>query len=218
MVTLAFPNALIYPETSPEFTVTIAPAMHSDEKYIFDETAAIRSTNTKRRKYTVVNASKAKYVPKEHLHQFSQDVRVKKIVPHAILPKRQTPGAVGFDVHSIHDQVIPPQTIIPIHTGLAMDIPQPLYLRIASRSSFAAKGIVVTGGVIDNDYRGEIKVLLHNTTNQPFTINYKERIAQFIFEVCQTPCMILSSKLSKTQRGHNGFGSTNNSIIHDYHF
>ena len=134
---------------------------------------------------------------------------MKKLIPQAKLPKRATSGAVGFDVYSTHDTIIPPYTTIPIHTGLAMSIPKPLYLRIASRSSLAAKNINVTGGVVDNDYHGEIKVLLQNTSNKPFKISTHDRIAQFIFEVYNTPCLTISSKLDNTKQEKGGFGSTN---------
>ena len=214
-VTLAFPNGMIYPSTSPEFTVSITPAKDNNMPYMFDETEAILSNNIKRRKFTVISTTKAPFVPQNQQHQLSYNIKIKKLVPHAHLPKRQTPGSVGFDVHSINDTLIPAHSTVPIHTGLAMAIPKPLYLRIASRSSLAAKGLNVSGGVIDNDYRGEIKVLLHNTTSQPIKISQKDRIAQFIFEVCNTPCMILSNELPSTSRGTRGFGSTNGSATNN---
>ena len=69
-----------------------------------------------------------------------------------------------------------------VHKGLAMAIPQGMYVRLASCSSLAIKGIEVGAGVIDNDYRGEIKVVLKNTTNSPFHIPLHSRISQCIFE------------------------------------
>ena len=75
-----------------------------------------------------------------------------------------------------------PHSQLTIHTGLAIEIPTGVYLRIASRSSMSKQGINVGTGVVDNDYRGEVKVILQNTTSQPFTVQKHSRIAQFIFE------------------------------------
>ena len=55
-----------------------------------------------------------------------------------------------------------------VHTGLAMAVPTGMYLRIAPRSSLSMKGINVGAGVVDNDFRGEIKVVLQNTTSKPY--------------------------------------------------
>ena len=182
-VTLAYPAALIYPTIDPEFSVSIAPAKDSNAPYIFDETTAILSSKGKRRKYNVIDQAIPKYLPKSEIHKFSHTVRVKKLINKAKLPSRATKGSIGFDVSSTHSIEIAPNSTSIIHTGLAMSIPQPFYLRIASRSSFAAKGINVTSGVIDNDYRGEIKIMLHNSSSHPFQINQYDKIAQLIFEI-----------------------------------
>ena len=107
-------------------------------------------------------------------------MRVKKL--EAKLPQRATSGSVGFDVHSTHDVIIPPHSQQTIHTGLAFAISTGIYLRIASRSSLTKQGINVGAGVVDNDYRGKVKVVLQNTTSTPFTVSKHSRIAQLIFE------------------------------------
>ena len=208
-VTLAFPDTLLDADTTSEFTIPIKPAKDSSQSYTFDESEAILSSSTPRRKYTVINKNIAKYLDCDDYNKFTSTVRIKKLIPEAKLPRRATAGSVGFDLHSTHGVTIAPNSTQVIHTGLAMQIPKPMYLRLASRSSFAAKGINVQGGVIDNDFRGEIKILLHNSTSNPFVIHTNERIAQGIFEVCHTPCMMVVDSLPPTHRGHKGFGSTN---------
>ena len=97
-----------------------------------------------------------------------------------------------------------------------MEIPSGMYLRIASRTSLAHKGIIVGAGVIDNDYRGESIVLLQNSTDKEYIISFQSRIAQFIFERNTIPCITVSKTLTQTSRGQGGFGSTNPSS--DLHF
>ena len=97
-----------------------------------------------------------------------------------------------------------------------MEIPSGMYLRIASRTSLAHKGISVGAGVIDNDYRGEIIVLLQNSTDKEYIIPFQSRIAQFIFEHNTIPCITVSKTLTQTSQGQGWFGSTN--LSSDIHF
>ena len=212
MATLAFPNAILNVNIHPEMHVMIEPASKSTIPYTFDESEAILTQrNVQRRKYTTINKNAAEFLPKHQLHEFTKLVRVKKLVKEARLPSRATPGAAGFDVCAITDAVIPPHSQKCIHTSLAIAIPTGMYLRLASRSSLALQGINVTAGVIDNDYRGEIKVLLQNTTNKPFKVSKDSRIAQCLFENNSIPCIVLSNNLPKTIRDKGGFGSTSKS-------
>ena len=97
-----------------------------------------------------------------------------------------------------------------IGTGLAFAIPDGNYGRIAPRSGLAAKhSIDVGAGVIDSDYRGEVKVLLFNLSDVDFEIKPQERVAQLIIEK-YTPTEIqeVEGKLEETARGEGGFGST----------
>ncbi len=81
--------------------------------------------------------------------------------------------------------------------------------KIEERSSMAMKGIRVSGGIIDSDYRGSIGVILYNTGNEIFTINKGDRIAQLIIMTCIVPSKITEvTQLEQTQRGGQGFGST----------
>lgn len=137
------------------------------------------------------------------IHLISQNAKV---------PLRGSEGAAGYDLFSIENKTIRSQTREKIHTGIMMEIPSGRYGRIASRSSMALKGIDVKAGVVDSDYRGEIIVLLHNTTNSDFVINMGDRIAQIIIEAHFTPTFVIVDDdycISQTKRGDGGFGSTN---------
>ncbi|XP_028111382.1 uncharacterized protein LOC114309774 [Camellia sinensis] len=114
-----------------------------------------------------------------------------KMVPHATRPIRATDGAVGYDLTSIAMYVIPAYGRTLISTGLAMEIPCGMYGRIAPRSGLALlHGIDVGAGVIDPDYRGEIKVLLFNHNQEEFEVRAGDRIAQIIFEKVSLPRMV----------------------------
>ena len=206
---LAYPNAIIEVATTPEFHVSITPARHCTDLYLFNEAEAILAHNGKRRKYSVIEKTKLPYLPTSEASLLSKVVRVKKLIQEAKLPARATPGSAGFDVHSSHQTIIPPHSQQKIHTGLAMAIPKGMYLRIASRSSLASRGINVGAGVIDNDYRGEVQVVLQNNTDTPYTVKKNARIAQFIFELNSIPCLTVTNTLPSTTRGNQGFGSTN---------
>ena len=96
-----------------------------------------------------------------------------------------------------------------IGTGLAFAIPTGNYGRIAPRSGLAAKNSIDVGaGVIDSDYRGEVKVLLFNLSDVDFTINEGDRCAQMIIEKYTMTQLEEVQDLSDTARGEGGFGST----------
>ena len=80
--------------------------------------------------------------------------------PDAILPEKATSGSIGYDVHSTTTIIVHPKSIIRVPTGLACAIPDGMYIKLHNHSSNALRLLTVEGGVIDNDYRGEIDVLL----------------------------------------------------------
>ena len=142
----------------------------------------------------------------------SNTLKVQKIIPEAILPERKTEGAAGFDlVYPYHDTLyIDTQTSLVVPTGIKVKIPFDCYGRIAERSSLAVQcNIGVGGGVIDSDYRGEIKVILRNYSKEfRFKITKGDRIAQLVIERIKKPIVIEVKSLDTTKRGVNGFGST----------
>lgn len=137
------------------------------------------------------------------------NVNVLKIHKDALLPKQGSVASAGSDLSSIEDCVLLPLSRRLISTGLKMQFPSNVYGRIAPRSGLAFKnGIDVMAGVIDPDYTGEIKVLLYNSSNEPFEIKSGERIAQIVFESFKQPLFNEVKQIDETERSSGGFGST----------
>lgn len=126
------------------------------------------------------------------------------------LPKYQTEGAAAMDLHAAKAMLILPDSTRAVETGLAMAIPDGYELQIRSRSGLASRGIFVTNGpgTVDSDYRGEIKVLITNTSGGDFHINRGDRIAQAALAPVTLAEMKEVEELSATERGEGGFGST----------
>lgn len=129
------------------------------------------------------------------------------------LPEYATPLSAGLDLRANIDE---PVTLHPmerrlIGTGLYMALPPGFEAQVRPRSGLALKhGITVlnTPGTIDADYRGEIKVLLVNLSNEPFVINEGERIAQMVVAKHEQADFTLVSELDETERGDGGYGHT----------
>lgn len=129
------------------------------------------------------------------------------------LPEYQTTGSAGMDLKANIDSVveIKPFERVLIPTGLYVAIPEGYEGRIQTRSGLALKsGILVcnTPGCVDPDYRGEIKVILANISNEPFFVNPGDRIAQLIFSPVAHAEWNEVESLDETERGEGGFGST----------
>jgi len=137
---------------------------------------------------------------------------VKKLCYDAIVPTRGSDGAVGYDLYSSEDAMVPNQAGRAIvGTGITVVLPPGVYGRVAPRSGLAAKHCINVGaGVIDPDYTGEIKVILFNHGEKDFEIKKGDRIAQLILERCETPPIEEISIVEDTDRGSDGFGSTGN--------
>ena len=126
----------------------------------------------------------------------------------AIIPTRGTDGAAGYDLYALEDTVINCFSFIPVSTGVSMAIPASHYGRIAPRSGLTVKhGVMVGAGVVDSDYRGEIKVALA-TLNGVYEFKKGDRIAQIIIEPVVTPELTQVDSLDDSERGDGGFGST----------
>ena len=129
------------------------------------------------------------------------------------LPEYATVSSAGMDLKANLTESI---TIHPlgramVPTGLFIELPDGYEAQIRPRSGLAAKhGLTVLNspGTIDADYRGEIKVILVNLSNEPFTINHGERIAQMVISKHETVQWVSVKELSETTRGEGGFGHT----------
>ena len=138
-------------------------------------------------------------------------LRVRLLRPGAAAPKRASDGAAGYDVHLCADE---PLRIAPggwtvAPTGIAIAIPPGTYARVAPRSGLAVRHALGVGaGVVDEDYRGEVGVVLINHGDQPIALDPGSRIAQIVLERIATPSVYVVDDLDATARGDGGFGST----------
>lgn len=143
-----------------------------------------------------------------------QQVRVRRL-PHGLetpLPSRATSGSAGYDVSSAEpDFTLAAGERRAVATGLIFELPLGIEMQVRPRSGLALKyGITLPNapGTIDSDYRGELKVIMHNLGNQPVEIRRGDRIAQLVFARYEAPEMLEATELSETTRGGAGFGST----------
>jgi len=127
------------------------------------------------------------------------------------LPAYATHGAAGMDVVAAEDLVLDPGKRHAVATGFAMAIPEQFEVQVRPRSGLALKhGITClnTPGTIDSDYRGEVKIILANLGDAPFTIARGDRIAQLVPAPVQRAELGEVESLDATARGSGGFGST----------
>ena len=142
-----------------------------------------------------------------------EPIKVKKLRENAILPTYGSAEAAGADLYACleADVTIAPGKTAFIPTGLAMELPRGCAGLICARSGLACKrGLAPANkvGVIDSDYRGEFIVALHNHGDAEQTVSNGERIAQLIITPVLTPAYEETGRLSDTDRGMGGFGST----------
>lgn len=141
------------------------------------------------------------------------NVKVTKTNSQALIPSYMSTGAAGCDVHACISEktVIMPGERAAVPTGLSVEIPEGFEIQVRPRSGLAfKKGVTVINspGTIDSDYRGEIKVLVVNLGNEPVEILPQDRIAQLVLQQVNQIQWVEVEKLSTTERGAGGFGST----------
>lgn len=137
-----------------------------------------------------------------------ETVQIRLLSSDARMPRRGSRRAAGFDLFASEGAVIPPRGRAVVATGIAMAIPDGLYGRVAPRSGLAVRhGIDVGAGVIDGDYRDELRILLFNLSDEPFEVRTGDRIAQIVFERIAEPELVETDSLEGDDRG-GGFGST----------
>lgn len=149
-------------------------------------------------------------------------VNIKKVDSNAVIPKRGSVEAAGYDLYACYTPtnsgeknyssvLIPAGEKRIIGTGIAMEIPEGYFGGIYARSGLSCKkGLrpATCVSVIDSDYRGEIMIFLHNDSNQPREVKMGERIAQLVIQPYLTVELTEVDKLSDTERGVGGLGST----------
>ncbi|PHI03039.1 dUTP diphosphatase [Fusobacterium polymorphum] len=129
------------------------------------------------------------------------------------LPKYETGGSAGMDVRANIKEPITLKSLerILIPTGLKVAIPEGYEIQVRPRSGLAIKhGITMlnTPGTVDSDYRGELKVIVVNLSNEAYTIEPNERIGQFVLNKIEQIEFVEVEELDSTERGEGGFGHT----------
>ncbi len=143
-------------------------------------------------------------------------IKVALVRESARLPEYGSAGAAGADLYAAfdgHPVKLKPGARAQIATGVVLELPDGIEAQIRSRSGLAAKhGIVVfnSPGTIDSDYRGELIVILLNTSSKSFTINSGDRIAQLVIAPVIRAEFAHTKEVENTARGTFGFGSTGN--------
>lgn len=141
------------------------------------------------------------------------NIKIKRLTQTAKVPTRGSVAAAGVDLYADSDKdvIVRPGETVMIGTGIAMEIPDGYFAGLFARSGLASKqGLRPANcvGVIDSDYRGEIRIAVHNDSAIAQTIKGDERIAQCVIMPYLSVTMIETDALSDTERGTGGFGST----------
>ena len=137
-------------------------------------------------------------------------LKTRKLNPSAKLPERSHEGDAGLDLFAVDDVPVDRHLLL-IPTGVAIELPFGTVGLILDRSSMAIKGFHVYGGVIDSNYRGEVKVVLAKTVHgkvSDLIIKAGTKVAQLVIVPIILPDIYEVDNLSESDRGSNGFGST----------
>lgn len=145
-------------------------------------------------------------------------VKFKRLTTDAVVPTVSTRGSAGMDISSRVYVVVPAKEWVTIPTGIAMEIPGDCYVRIAPRSGLAFHhGLMINAGVIDSDYRGEVKVIMYNPGTTAYHISAGDKIAQLIFERIYAPInllvVVLDPNMDPDQESEAASGVSKSSLI-----
>jgi len=137
-------------------------------------------------------------------------LKVKKIHENAILPDYAHVGDVGMDLYSVENITIPPLKRAMVHTGIkVVKMPKNSKLMLCGKSGLASKnGIIIMGGVIDENYRGELIVIMFNANENPYNVEVGKKIAQGVISPVLYCDVVESDEEVKSERGEKRFGSS----------
>jgi dUTP pyrophosphatase len=137
---------------------------------------------------------------------------IRRLSSRARLPTRAHDGDAGFDLYALEAGIIPAGERAAVATGIAIELPERHAGLVLPRSGLAAEhgiALVNAPGLIDQGYRGEVRVLLLNTDpREDFSYEAGARIAQLIITRIEAPDIVEVAELAETTRGDGGFGST----------
>lgn len=138
-------------------------------------------------------------------------ILVKKLHPQAVVPRRATPSASGFDLHACIDDgpIVVSQRPVAIPTGVAIEAAPGMDVQIRPRSGLAKNGILCTLGTVDADYRGELLVTMYSLAPDiTHEVQHGDRIAQLVVGRLSDVEFVEASSLGESARGAGGHGST----------
>jgi dUTP pyrophosphatase len=137
------------------------------------------------------------------------NIKVEKLVEHAILPTYAHFGDAGADLYASEAVQIAPNETKIIPTGLKVEIPDGYEMQVRPRSGMSVKtNTKVVFGTVDSGYRGEVGIMLTNYGQEPYNVNAGDKIAQAIIAPTYHGNFLIVDSLSETERGEGGFGST----------
>lgn len=135
-------------------------------------------------------------------------LKIKRIHANAKLPSYGHLGDAGLDLFSATDVVLEKGQVLDVPTGIKVAIPEGYVGLVWDKSGLSLRGVHRLAGVIDSGYRGEVKVVLVNMSDEPFVISKGMKIAQLLIQPVTTVKVVEVEDLGGTPRGEGGFGST----------
>jgi dUTP pyrophosphatase len=143
-----------------------------------------------------------------------ETLAIRLLHPDAVVPARMRPGDAGYDLRATERVVIPQDGRRTIGTGIALALPAGVAGLVTPRSGLAVEhGLTLLNapGLIDPNYRGELRVVMHNSGEHRYTVELGDRIAQLLLVPYWAPELEVVDELSATERGTAGFGSSGRS-------
>ena len=135
-------------------------------------------------------------------------IKIKKLKENVKLPKSHHPGDVGMDLYSLEEKTILPGERHYFYHGFALEFPEGYAAIIKDKSSISKAGLHTMGGVFDAGFRGEYNTLLINLSDEPYTVETGDKIAQLVIFPVAFAELEEVNELSESSRGLGGFGST----------
>lgn len=138
-----------------------------------------------------------------------QKIIIERIDPHVPLPSQGHPGDASYDMYAAETVTLAPGERAQVKTGIKIQLPKGFGLLIWDRSSLSHKhGLKTLGGVIDEGYRGEIRIGIANISDVSYTINQYDRVAQCMLKKVEDTVFVEGEVAQDTTRGEGAFGST----------
>jgi len=141
-------------------------------------------------------------------------LKIRKLDPEATIPRRGTSKSSGLDLSALNDHFILPGQTKLVKTGIAVDIPDGYEIQVRARSGVSLRTplrLANSIGTVDQDYQGDVSVLLWNSGDTPVVVNAGDRIAQMVLcPVLLPEIEVVNEVFNVSSRGENGFGSTGN--------